>query len=637
MGIIVTTPKSETANAAQEAADCIRDGGGKRPPSRKMFPKAQRTPTREAPAETPPASAAPASSEQQRAPADTNEQPTAAAEAEASVARVPRVPMAGEGRENAGRPEMTGPIMLDEIAVDAAQHRTDETRAIAELAASMRHHGQQVPVRVCRSYAQGSDRQPYRLVYGHRRVAAARVLGWLSIDAEVFPELPDSVVQEMRAVENLQREDLDPVEEALAVAALVDSAGDGGTKGKDLWTVGRPALQAVADRLGKPLAWVEARTSVARLSPRVRALVADGRLPLAHAREVAKLADAESQEEAAAIALGCYQFPALDDRADGAVHVRPLAQVRQHVARRLATLRGVQWKLDVPFAGRPACEGCLDNSACSSLFDADRPEARCLNLACYRAKATAAEKAVAAAVKKAEPDAACAPTAAGVRRVAPEFVKPASVARRLAAARGLAPKGKAAAADKPKEIPWDQRPEQKHGRAHRAWKEKVFGAVIEALFADRIRLVRAILFGQTITFERHVQWSDMASRKVVDKVRPMLSRVLGVPLSSVASIEAVAADIDPKRFDLNWPLWLVRHAAGMLGVNLPPEPVLADFLPKAAKKPAAAKKAGKAKAGRKGKARKAEPPKRAKAETAAAQGNVRGGGDCAACNECEED
>lgn len=90
--------------------------------------------------------------------------------------------------------------------------------AVAELADSLRAHGLLQPV-VVRRRTEG-----YELIAGHRRCAAAKVLGWTEIAAVVRDET-DEQAYILTLVENLQREDLSPREEATALEVLVRERG----------------------------------------------------------------------------------------------------------------------------------------------------------------------------------------------------------------------------------------------------------------------------------------------------------------------------------------------------------------------------------------------------------------------------
>jgi ParB family chromosome partitioning protein len=90
--------------------------------------------------------------------------------------------------------------------------------AIAELADSLREHGQLQPI-VVRPIAGG-----YEVIAGHRRLEAARLLGWTEI-AAIVRDVTDDQAYILMLVENLQREDLTPREEAAALEVLVRERG----------------------------------------------------------------------------------------------------------------------------------------------------------------------------------------------------------------------------------------------------------------------------------------------------------------------------------------------------------------------------------------------------------------------------
>src|SRR5690606_32335753 len=95
------------------------------------------------------------------------------------------------------------------------RHHFDDER-IEELAASIKAQGLIQPVVV---RAIGADR--YELIAGERRWRAAKKAGLDEIPALV-KEVPDQAVVAMALIENIQREDLSPLEEALALARLID-------------------------------------------------------------------------------------------------------------------------------------------------------------------------------------------------------------------------------------------------------------------------------------------------------------------------------------------------------------------------------------------------------------------------------
>ena len=114
----------------------------------------------------------------------------------------------------------TTEIPLEKIAPNPQQPRMQfDPDAINELAASIRRHGLLQPIVVSR---QGDG---YELVAGHRRVLAARAAGKTTIPAVVRAGVSDGEMLELALVENLQRRDLDPFEEADGIQNLVATLG----------------------------------------------------------------------------------------------------------------------------------------------------------------------------------------------------------------------------------------------------------------------------------------------------------------------------------------------------------------------------------------------------------------------------
>lgn len=266
--------------------------------------------------------------------------------------------------------------------------RPGDAEAIDALAGSMRETGQLQPV-MLEELADGR----FARVFGRRRIAAARKLGWTTIRASVVTPLPDDVRRTIVAVENVQRQDLTPAEETLAVGELMELqalpaavqlakpllAGPVEWHGKvvtpsmtslapkHLQQV-RPlvlsdhrvraiASELVAAMLGKTPQWVRDRMYIGRLDEAGRKAVLEGRLPLAHAREIAKVGDEKLRAQLAKD----YAAGGSDSISD--VEPGQLADLQLEVRRHVFALSTAPWNLEVGFAGRQACEGCKHNSA----------------------------------------------------------------------------------------------------------------------------------------------------------------------------------------------------------------------------------------------------------------------------------
>jgi ParB family transcriptional regulator, chromosome partitioning protein len=160
-------------------------------------------------------------------------------------------------------------IPLDRITGNPRQPRVRmDDAALETLAASIREHGVIQPVLVTETI------DGYQLVAGERRVRAARMAGLERVPA-VVRQLADREQLELALVENLQREDLDPIEAARAYRSLIDdfefTQGD------------------LAARVGRARSTVANTLRLLDLHGAVQAAVADGRLTEGHARAIGGL------------------------------------------------------------------------------------------------------------------------------------------------------------------------------------------------------------------------------------------------------------------------------------------------------------------------------------------------------------
>lgn len=156
-----------------------------------------------------------------------------------------------------------------------------EEEALADLAESIRQHGMIQPLTV-RRLASGY----YQIIAGERRWRAARMAGLEEVPATII-EADDRKVMELGLIENLQREDLNPMEEAAGFQALMDGY--------------RLTQEEAAKRVGKSRSAVANALRLLSLSPAVRKLVEEGKLSAGHARALLPLP--EKQQEAAAKAV----------------------------------------------------------------------------------------------------------------------------------------------------------------------------------------------------------------------------------------------------------------------------------------------------------------------------------------------
>jgi ParB family chromosome partitioning protein len=155
-------------------------------------------------------------------------------------------------------------IDIDRIISNPNQPRLRlDEKALEELSASIRENGILQPILV-RPHGNG-----YQLVAGERRLAAAQRAGLLKIPA-VVREVPDDRLLELALVENIQREQLNPIEEAQAYQRLLEAF--------------QQTQETLAARLGKERSTIANSVRLLKLPPAVKTLVMDGKLSPGHAR-----------------------------------------------------------------------------------------------------------------------------------------------------------------------------------------------------------------------------------------------------------------------------------------------------------------------------------------------------------------
>src|SRR5919197_400255 len=166
-------------------------------------------------------------------------------------------------------------VAIDQVEVNPNQpRRSFDLAALDELTASIRHSGMIQPV-VVRRLGEG-----YQLIAGERRWRAARQAGLTRIPA-VVRDVSDAESLELALVENLLREDLNPMEEAEAYQKLLAQYG---------WT-----QEELAQRIGRDRASIANSLRLLRLPDLVQADLRSGRLTMGHAVALLSLTNPADQ------------------------------------------------------------------------------------------------------------------------------------------------------------------------------------------------------------------------------------------------------------------------------------------------------------------------------------------------------
>jgi len=190
-------------------------------------------------------------------------------------------------------------VQVDHIEPNPEQPRmVFEPQALDELAASIREHGVLQPILV-----RPLGPNTYQIVAGERRWRASRLAGLETIPA-LIEEIDDDTALEIAIIENLQREDLTPLDEAAMYDRMVHEHGY--------------SIRKLADKLGKDKGYLENRLRLADAPPEIRELVSLRKDSLSHAYELMKVEDPKKRRKLAEqVARGELTLIKLRDKIEG--------------------------------------------------------------------------------------------------------------------------------------------------------------------------------------------------------------------------------------------------------------------------------------------------------------------------------
>ena len=185
------------------------------------------------------------------------------------------------------KPEAAGNLQLPISQVESCSsqpRKLFDEAALAELADSIREHGIIQPLTV-RKLSSGY----YQIIAGERRWRAARLAGLSEVPAVVI-DADDKKAAELALVENLQREDLNPMEEAAGFQSLIQTY--------------HMTQEEAAQRVGKSRSAVSNAMRLLGLQPSIKNLVEEGTLSAGHARTLLPLPPALQEKAAQTIIQG---------------------------------------------------------------------------------------------------------------------------------------------------------------------------------------------------------------------------------------------------------------------------------------------------------------------------------------------
>ena len=187
-----------------------------------------------------------------------------------------------ESVETAGAPAAAAADAVTEIPVGDIDPNRNQPRkrfddaALASLADSIRHSGVLTPILVAR------EGRRYTIIAGERRWRASRLAGLKTVPA-IVREWDEIKRQEAALVENIQRENLNAIEEAQGIHALMNECA--------------LTQEAVAERLGRSRSAVANLLRLLNLPKKMQAAVIDGSLSAGHARVLAGVENREQQQK----------------------------------------------------------------------------------------------------------------------------------------------------------------------------------------------------------------------------------------------------------------------------------------------------------------------------------------------------
>lgn len=187
----------------------------------------------------------------------------------------------------AAKDERASSLLLPISQVESCStqpRKSFEPEALSDLADSIRIHGIIQPLSV-RKLQSGY----YQIIAGERRWRAARMAGLTQVPVVVI-EADDRKAMELAMIENLQREDLNPMEEAAGFQSLIESY--------------HMTQEEAAQRVGKSRSAVTNALRLLGLTPSVRKLVEEGKLSAGHARALVPLSPSLQESAANAIVSG---------------------------------------------------------------------------------------------------------------------------------------------------------------------------------------------------------------------------------------------------------------------------------------------------------------------------------------------
>ena len=170
-------------------------------------------------------------------------------------------------------------VKIDELRSNPYQPRqVFNEEALQELAASIKEHGVFQPIIIKKSI------KGYEIIAGERRVKASKIAGLNKIPA-IIRDFTDEEMMEIALLENLQRENLNPMEESRAYKKLIETLNI--------------TQEELAKKLGKSRSHITNMIGLQNLPTSIQTMISDNKMSMGHARVLSKLENKDQQQELA--------------------------------------------------------------------------------------------------------------------------------------------------------------------------------------------------------------------------------------------------------------------------------------------------------------------------------------------------
>jgi ParB family chromosome partitioning protein len=253
--------------------------------------------------------------------------------------------------------------LKDIVASPTNPRKTFDTSKTIELAESIKEKGVLQPILV------REKGKKYEIVCGERRFRASQMVQTQVADRTTIPAiiraLTDQEVREMQLIENFQREDVHPMEEAVAIKYAIET--------------GQYSVEDLMHKVGKSSQYIKQRMKLNALTTQWQQLFFNNRITISLAIQIALFApDVQLQ-----ILADRVDEDELESKSGRMIEINEYQLVAYRGKLSLANF-DINDATLLPKAG--ACSNCLYNTACAGLFPDDELNARCTNITCFQEK-----------------------------------------------------------------------------------------------------------------------------------------------------------------------------------------------------------------------------------------------------------